>query len=135
MRIAVDTSALVAILLGEPEREAFHRLLLTNEPVMSVASVAETFMVAQGRLGAGVLTEVEEMLADYRVEIASVTPADLAELRHAVLAYGKGRRAEPAVLNFGDIFAYALAKRLQLPLLFKGQDFAATDITRAVSPP
>lgn len=128
MRIAVDSSALVAILLGEPERESFHRTLLANEPVMSVVSVAETYMVAQGRLGAHAVVEVEGMLADYRIEVAPVIKDDLAGLRHAMLAYGKGRRAAPAVLNFGDLFAYALAKRLQLPLLFKGQDFAATDI-------
>lgn len=135
MRIVVDSSALVAILLGEPERESFHRTLLANKPVISVASVAETFMVAQGRLGTEAVAEVQGMLVDYRIEVAAVTDGDLAELRHAVLAYGKGRRAAPAVLNFGDIFAYALAKRLQAPLLFKGQDFAATDITAATSPP
>ena len=63
----------------------------------------------------------------------SITPAgrepeDLALLRKAMLEFGKGRRRAPAVLNFGDLFAYALAKRLGLPLLYKGDDFARTDV-------
>lgn len=131
MRIVVDTSALVAILLGEPERETFHRILLANEPVMSVASVAETFMVAQGRLGASALMEVDGLLSGYRVEIISFGVEDLVELRNGLTAYGKGRAAQPAVLNFGDLFAYALAKRLAAPLLFKGADFTVTDLESA----
>jgi ribonuclease VapC len=132
VRIVVDTSALVAILLGEPEREAFHRILLASEPVMSVVSLVETFMVAQGRLGASAMVEVDGFLADYRIEIAPVTAADLAELRQGLSAFGKGRAADPAALNFGDLFSYTLAKRLAAPLLFKGKDFAATDVVSAV---
>lgn len=130
-RVVVDTSALVAVLLGEPEREAFHRTLLANEPVMSAVSVAEAWMVAQGRLGAGAVAEVDGFVADYRVEVVPVTADDLATVRQGILDYGKGRGAEPAVLNFGDVFAYAIAKRLGVPLLFKGDDFARTDVTPA----
>ncbi len=78
---------------------------------------------------------MEGLLADYGIETVPVSLGDVAQLRHAVLAYGKGRRAEPAVLNFGDIFGYALAKRLRVPLLFKGEDFAATDLKGALSSP
>lgn len=133
MRIVVDTSALVAILLDETERETFHRILLANQPVMSVVSVVETFMVAQGRLGAAAIAEVDGFLSDYRIEVAPVAAADLAELRQGVFAYGKGRAAEPAVLNFGDLFAYALARRLAAPLLYKGADFDVTGLPRALA--
>lgn len=132
MRIVVDTSALVAILLDESERETFHRILLANQPVMSVVSVVETLMVAQGRLGAPALAEVDGFLSDYRIEIAPVAAADLAELRYGLLTYGKGRAAEPSRLNFGDLFAYALAKRLAAPLLYKGADFDVTDLPSAL---
>jgi ribonuclease VapC len=132
-RLVVDTSALVAVLLGEPEREWFHQTLLDNEPLMSVASVAETLMVAQGRLGPSALPEVDGFLGDYRIELVPVTAEDLATIRQAILDYGKGRRAAPAALNFGDLFAYALAKRLNAPLLFKGHDFALTDVAAVPS--
>ena len=130
-RVVVDTSALVAILLGEPEREAFHRTLLANEPAISAVSVAEAWMVAQGRLGAGAVAEVDGFVADYRIEVIPVTAEDLAAVRQGILDYGKGRGTEPAVLNFGDVFAYALAKRLGAPLLFKGDGFARTDVMPA----
>ena len=132
-RLVVDTSAVIAILFGEPEREAFHRTLLANEPIMSVANVAEALMVAQGRRGARAMVEVDGFIADYRIEVAPVTAEDLATIHRGIRAYGKGRRAKPAALNFGDVFAYALAKRLGVPLLFKGDDFTHTDVTRAVS--
>lgn len=64
----------------------------------------------------------------YGISPQGVSPDDLAMLRQAMLDFGKGRRRPPAVLNFGDLFAYALAKRLGLPLLYKGEDFARTDV-------
>ena len=133
-RIVVDTSTLIAILFGEAEREAFHRTLLAHEPVMSVASVAEALMVAQGRRGARALAEVDGFIADYRIETAPVTAEDLSAIRRAIRGYGKGRRAKPAVLNFGDVFAYVLAKRLGVPLLFKGDDFMRTDVAQLPPP-
>lgn len=129
MRIVVDSSALVAILMGEPERELFHAALIGNEPVMSVVSLVEVLMVAHGRLGPAAMVEVEGMVADYRIEIAPVGGEELAELRQALLGFGRGRQAEPAVLNFGDLFAYALAKRRSAPLLYEGDDFARTDLS------
>lgn len=81
-------------------------------------------------VGPPVLEEVDRQIAGYAVEIAPVLAEDRIWLRQAMLDFGKGRRKEPAVLNFGDLFAYALAKRLALPLLFKGDDFARTDVRR-----
>jgi ribonuclease VapC len=130
MRMVVDTSALLAVLLHEPERDSFVALLLDNEPIVSIATLTETYLVAQARRGALVLEEVDRQITGYAVEIAPVLAEDRIWLRQAMLDFGKGRRKEPAVLNFGDLFAYALARRLALPLLFKGDDFARTDVQR-----
>jgi ribonuclease VapC len=128
VRIVVDTSAFLAVLLHEAERERFIALLLDNEPVISIATLTETYLVARARRGAAVLEEVDRQIAGYQFEIAPVLADDRIWLRQAMLDFGKGRGEEPAVLNFGDLFAYALAKRLALPLLFKGDDFARTDV-------
>jgi ribonuclease VapC len=131
MRFVVDTSALVAIRAGEPERESFHRLLVEGEPVMSVASVAELTMVWQARFGATDLGHLDRLMALYRIRVEPVLADDATLLRDAVIAFGRGRAAAPAVLNFGDLFAYVLARRLGLPLLHKGADLAAIDVAAA----
>jgi ribonuclease VapC len=128
VRIVVDSSALLAILLDEPERERFIAVLLENQPVISIATLAETSLVLLGRRGAAALDELDRQIAGFRFEIAPVLADDQMGLRQALLEFGKGRRRAPAVLNFGDLFAYALAKRLGLPLLYKGDDFARTDL-------
>lgn len=130
MRFVVDTSALVAIVNEEPEAERFHRLLLEEQPVISCGTLIETLRVMQVSLGAPALVEIERLLALYEIEPVSVDPAQVDVARAGMLAYGKGRAAAPAALNFGDLFAYALAKQLELPLLFKGDDFARTDVRR-----
>ena len=123
-------SALLAVLLHEPERDRFIAALLDNEPVISIATLTETYLVTQARRGAAVLEEVDRQIAGYEIEIAPVLAEDRVWLRQAMLDFGKGRRRAPAVLHFGDLFAYALARRLALPLLFKGDDFARTDVQR-----
>lgn len=128
MRIVVDSSALLAIALREPERDRFIDALLDSEPVISIATLTETYVVMLGRLGAAALEELDRQIAGYRFEIAPVMVEDHTHLRQALLHFGKGRRRPPAVLNFGDLFAYVLAKRLGLPLLHKGYDFARTDV-------
>jgi ribonuclease VapC len=130
MRLVVNSSVLVALLLNEPERERFHLILLANEPVMSVANLAETYSVARARLGADAIDLIDLYIATYEIEVAPVAADAAVGLRHALLAFGKGRGEDPAVLSFGDLFAYALARRLGLPLLFKGDDFARTDVQR-----
>jgi ribonuclease VapC len=132
-RIVVDSSALLAILFHEPERDVFIRTLLDCEPVISIVTLTELCAVTHGRLGPAGLKEVDQQLADYAFEVASVGPSDWSVLRQAMLDFGKGRRRAPAVLNFGDLFAYALARRLRLPLLFKGDDFARTDVQPVVA--
>ena len=128
MQLVVDSSVLLALILDEPEREGFHLSLLANEPVISIANLIETYSVVRSRLGQAAIAEIDLYVETYEIEIAPVLAEDRAWLRQAMLDFGKGRRRAPAVLNFGDLFAYALAKRLALPLLFKGDDFARTDV-------
>ena len=128
--MVVDTSAIVAILADEPDGEAYARAIAeADSATMSVASYLELMIVALSRDLAG-RTEVEELVADAAIELVAVT------LEHARLAatafeqYGRGRH--PAKLNYGDCFAYALAKQRREPLLFKGDDFALTDLVPAL---
>lgn len=125
----VDTSALVAIVNDEPEAERFHGLLLDHEPIISCGTLIETLRVMQVGLGPSALAAIDRLLELYEVEAVSVDAEQVALARTGMLAYGKGRGEVPATLNFGDLFSYALAKQLGLPLLFKGEDFAATDVT------
>jgi ribonuclease VapC len=96
--------------------------------VISIVNLTEVLSVARGRLGARALAEIEQQMVNCSFEVASVVSSDLAHLRQALLDFGKGRRRPPFVLNLGDLFAYALAKRLGLPLLYKGDGFARTDV-------
>lgn len=128
MRFVVDTSALVALINEEPEAERFHALLLEHEPCISSGTLTEILRVVQVTLGSDAVAMVDRLLAVYGIEPVVVDAGQVALARDGMLAYGKGRGEEPAVLNCGDLFAYALAKQLRLPLLFKGIDFARTDV-------
>lgn len=126
----LDTSALVAILYGEPEAEAFTRLIHAAPNCrMSVASHLELMMVVESQLGADGARQAEAFLRRAGVAIEPVTLEQGALARQAFLDFGKGRHR--AGLNFGDCFSYALAKVTGEPLLFKGADFAQTDIAAA----
>lgn len=129
--IAVDTSALVAIAFAEPEREAFVAALSgAGKACISVVSVVEARMVAHGRRGQRAVVLVDDLLRPPLFEIVPPGPAEMEAAYVAFVAFGRGS-GHPAGLNFGDVFAYALAKTRGLPLLFKGDDFARTDILRA----
>jgi ribonuclease VapC len=128
--MVLDTSAIVAILSNEPEREHFIRLIETA-PIrrLSAANRVEASLVIEGRKRDAGRTDLDLFLSEAEVEIVPVT-LEQAEL--ACLAFRRyGRRRHPAGLNFGDVFAYALAKVTGEPLLFKGDDFAQTDIASA----
>jgi ribonuclease VapC len=130
--IAVDTSALVAIILNEPERDQFLAVLdEASAIVMSATSLVETRLVAWS-LGQQILVdEVNALILAYSIEIVPAGEPD-ADFAHAAnITYGKGS-GHPAQLNFGDLFSYALAKSRDIPLLFKGYDFAQTDIIVSV---
>jgi ribonuclease VapC len=128
--VVADSSALLAILLDEPERAQFRRILLDHDVRISAGTLIETLRVVQLALGPEALTGVDVLLETSGARIVAVDADQVAEARQGMLRFGKGRGEEPAVLNFGDLFAYALARRLGLPLLFKGDDFARTDIQR-----
>lgn len=126
--IVADTSALVAIIFAEPERQAFVRAIQEADKVLlSSVSAVETRMVVHGRRGerAGVLLNDLLRLPVFEIVPPGAEEADAAFA--AFVAYGKGS-GHPAGLNFGDVFSYALAKVRGLPLLFKGDDFSRTDI-------
>ena len=132
MILVADTSALLTILLGEPERAQFRRFLLRHEPRISAGTLIETLRVVQLALGPEAHSGVDALLEATGAEIVGVDADQVAEASKWMLLFGKGRGEEPAVLNFGDLFAYALARKLGLPLLFKGDDFARTDVQRVL---
>jgi ribonuclease VapC len=103
-------------LLGEPERSQFKRLLLEHEPRISAGTLIETLQVVQLALGPEALSGVDTLLKTTGAEIVPVDANQVAMAGQGMLLFGKGRGDEPSVLNFGDLFAYALAKRLGLPL-------------------
>ena len=127
--MVIDTSALVAIMLDEPERRSFNeRIEADSVRLLSAASFVETALVIETRLGEAGGREFDLLLHRAAVEIVPVD-ADQAEIaRRALRQFGRGRH--PAGLNFGDSVAYALAKTRGEPLLFKGSDFALTDVPR-----
>lgn len=130
--IAVDSSALIAILRGEPEARQFIAAIAAARTLLiSTVSHLETSLVLAGPAGTGeVWGPLDELLK--RTE-AAVIPFDAEQARlarDAFLRFGKGRH--PAALNFGDCAAYALAKSRRMPLLFKGDDFPKTDVVAAL---
>lgn len=130
--MVVDSSAIVAILAGEPQANLFEEAIVKAAVArMSVVSAVELHLVRssrpQGRQG-----PVIPFVQSLGIELV---PVDIEQMRWACIAFdrfGKGRH--PAALNFGDCFSYALARSLNEPLLFKGNDFALTDIAPALSP-
>ena len=123
----VDTSALIVVLRREPEADRFiDRLLATSEVRISAGTLLEIRIVAERDGGSA---ELEELLAALGIEVVPVDArqADLAF--DGFRSFGKGRH--PAALNFGDLFAYALARAMDEPLLFKGDDFNRTDVKAA----
>ena len=125
--MVIDSSAIVAILLVEADRERFTNLILEAETrVISAANVLESGIVLESRRGEAAGHEFDLFLNQAGVDIVPVDAEQIEIARMAWRRYGKGRH--PAALNFGDCFAYALAKVLDEPLLSKGTDFARTDI-------
>lgn len=130
--IVVDSSALIAIVLNEPEREAFESIVIVERSVMSAVNVHESACVLRARLGEDGVTLLWRLLAECEIEIVAF---DAAQARAAIAAYGRyGKGVDPrARLNLADCAAYALAKTLDWPLLFKGTDFSETDVRACLS--
>ncbi len=123
----VDSSALIAIIFGEPEGSDLMKVLVAGSPRMSAATYFEAGMVIDRKAEDGFPTEAfERLLAMTHLEVVPVTRGQAELARAAYRNFGKGNH--PAGLNFGDCFAYALARETGAPLLFKGADFTRTDI-------
>jgi ribonuclease VapC len=122
--IAVDTSALMAILLNEPLADDCDAAVKADERVLiSAGTLTEALIVAGGR---GLRDEMQDLVYGLGFE---VVPVDAAVARSAAAAHaGWGRSAKTAGLNFGDCFAYDVAKQNRCPLLYVGRDFAKADI-------
>ncbi len=126
--IAVDTSALMAIILGEPQADACIRVLETETDVLvSAGTVAEAMIVAVRR---NVGQEMASLIDGLGFTVVTVTAASA---RRVAQAYGRwGRGMHPAALNLGDCFAYEVASEHSCGLLFVGDDFAQTDLQRVL---
>lgn len=130
--MVVDTSAIVAMLLREPEMELFAVALAdADDPLISAATLLEASIVMSVKSGEAGVARLDELLAAAAVRCVAVDAAQAAIARSAFARFGKGRAS--AGLNFGDCFSYALAKARDRPLLFKGSDFRRTDVTPAVA--
>jgi len=127
--IAVDTSAIVAILRLEPEAEAFVDALAEADRclVSAVSSLEAAMVLARSLDGPAAWGPLDELLASAGMEVVPFDAAQAVRAREAFLRFGKGRH--PAGLNFGDCAAYAVAAMHSAPLLFKGADFTKTDLT------
>lgn len=132
MRIALDTSALMAIVLGEKDASRFAHVLVTNigDLHVSAATLVEATIVAEARQGPAATQDLEALMSRTRVTVAPFDAEQASIATAAWRRFGKGRHA--ASLNMGDCYSYALARSMSAALLFKGEDFAQTDITAAI---
>jgi ribonuclease VapC len=127
--IVLDTSAILAILWGEPEAEAFMAVTSSADGLLiSAATRLELQAVCLRARGRREVENVESFIQNLDIRIVPFGGAQLDIALSAYETYRHGRRG----LNYGDCFSYALAKSSDLPLLFKGEDFAATDVRRAL---
>jgi ribonuclease VapC len=128
--VVLDTSAVAAVLLGEPERDSFlARLAGADDPLISAATLVEASIVMCAKTGTEGVSDLDALLRAAAVRCVAVDAAQAHLARDAYARFGKGRA--PAGLNFGDCFSYALAKAARRPLLFKGSEFSQTDVARA----
>jgi ribonuclease VapC len=132
MALVADTSALVAIVLGEPDAPAYAAALAAHAGDVSVsaATLVEAAIVVRSRQGIEAAADLDRLLSTVAAEIVAVDEAQSIIAVAAWDRFGKGRH--DAALNYGDCLSYALAKQRGIPLLFKGQDFGRTDVASAL---
>lgn len=128
--IVVDTSAIVAILKVERERDVFARIIAFEGCLFSTVGYLEASMVIVGRGRAQLTDLLDGLLSELAIELVPFDQQQARASQTAFIRFGKGRH--PAGLNFGDCVSYALAHSRGLPLLFKGADFAKTDVISAL---
>lgn len=129
--MVVDSSALLAILLNEPDADSI-RTAFDHDDVrlLSAATLLEVSMVIESRKGEGGGRDLDLLISKSKIEVVSVDKNQVDEARRAWRRFGRGRHA--AGLNYGDLFSYALARTSGEALLFKGNDFARTDVGRVL---
>jgi ribonuclease VapC len=128
--MVIDTSALVALLTAEPESDRFVIAIVNAQTrLLAGPSYLETAMVLLKTLGPLAVSRLDGVIAEMEIEVVAFTYEQARIAAAAFQQFGKGRHR--AALNFGDCFTYALAKERDEPVLFKGDDFAATDLTPA----
>ena len=131
--MVIDTSALIAVLLGEPGAPSIAQAIEAASPrLLSAASLLEASIVIESRKGEAGGRELVLLLYLGEIEVVPVDQDQAEVARAAWRGFGKGRH--PAALNYGDCLAYALASTRRLPLLFSGNEFSRTDIERVVVP-
>lgn len=129
--IALDSSALVAIAIDEPDAKLFAKAVSNNRCIIGTPTLVELHMVLRDRAGDIGVQFVEALLKRRNLARMDFTEAHFRLATAAFDRYGRGRH--PAKLNFGDCMAYAVAKAHGVPLLYKGDDFARTDIAAALA--
>jgi ribonuclease VapC len=131
--MVIDTSAIVAVLLNEENAANIAQAIESGSPrLISAANLLEASIVIESRKGEGGGRELDLLLYRAAIEVVAVDQDQVEIARLAWRRFGKGRH--PAGLNYGDCFAYALAKARRLPLLFQGDDFSRTDIAGVPQP-
>ena len=125
----VDTSALIAVLLGEPEAAGLAEAMATRPVAISSATLVEARIVVESKTGSRGRRRLEELLETVRAEVVPVDERQAMLATEAYRDYGRGS-GSPARLNFGDCFSYALAMARREELLFIGDDFGHTDVRR-----
>jgi ribonuclease VapC len=129
--IAVDASAFVAIVLGEPSAERLLATLTANVAVIGAPTLVEALILVEARQGLDATRDLELLVDGAIDEVVSFDAAHATVAASAWRRFGKGRH--PAALNYGDCLAYAVAQLADAPLLFTGDDFAKTDIRSVAS--
>ena len=126
----VDTSALVAVILGEPDAERYlDAMAAADELSVSAASLVEALIVVEAKQGPEASDDLQALLAELEARVEPLDESQAILASRAWRRFGKGRH--PAGLDLGDTFAYALATATGRPLLYKGADFDATDVAKA----
>lgn len=129
--MVLDTSALLALLLDEPEAEAFRVAIEDDETrLVSAATLLEAAVVIEARKGEAGGCELDLLIHKAGMKVVAVDADQVAEARRAWRRFGRGRHS--AGLNFGDLFSYALSRTSSEALLFKGDDFTRTDVGRVI---
>jgi ribonuclease VapC len=129
--MVLDTSALLALLLDEPEADSYRVALEEDQTrLVAAATLLETAIVIEAKKGEAGGRELDLLIHKAAIVIVPIDAEHVTEARRAYRRFGRGRHA--AGLNFGDVFAYALARTSGEALLFKGEDFSKTDVGRAV---